>query len=409
MQAAIVLEDGFAQTGRSIGAPGERIGEIVFNTSMTGYQEILTDPSYTGQIVLMTYPLIGNYGVNEEDVESLKLYLEGLVIRQLSGIRSNFRSSLDLDAYLKANGVVAIEGVDTRMLAKRIRSQGAMRAMISTGKKPIAALVEQIRSAPRMEGLDLVPRVTGDGCGVFPAPPDSPRKEGAGLKVVAMDFGIKKNIIRMLNHFGVDVEVVHARTKPAEIMQRKPDGLFLSNGPGDPAAVTYAVSTVRELLGAIPIFGICLGHQIMGIVFGGRTLKLKFGHHGANHPVKDIETGKIEITTQNHGFAVDPDSLKGTGAAVTHVNLNDGTVEGIRHEKLRAFSVQHHPEASPGPHDSHHMFERFVKSMHSTRSVGLRASCGINALKNPAKPQPCTQAKQGQPHPSPPNPRGEGE
>jgi carbamoyl-phosphate synthase small subunit len=363
VQATLVLEDGFMQRGRSIGAAGECTGEIVFNTSMTGYQEILTDPSYAGQLVLMTYPLIGNYGVNEEDVESEKLYLEGLVIRQLSGIRSNFRSKLDLGEYLRVNRVVGIEGVDTRALTKRIRAGGAMRAILTTAEVSTEELLEKVRCTPEMVGRDLVRDVSGDGCGHFPGARTAPAGEGKGLHVVAMDFGIKKNILRMLNAYGADVRVVPADTSAADVLALEPDGLFLSNGPGDPAAVTYAADTVRDLLGKLPVFGICLGHQIMGIVLGGRTVKLKFGHHGANHPVKDLGTGRIEITTQNHGFAVDPDSLAGTGVEVTHVNLNDGTVEGIRHPTLRAFSVQHHPEAAPGPHDSHHIFQRFIRAM----------------------------------------------
>ena len=359
-KAILALENGKIFQGYQFGATGESAGEVVFNTSMTGYQEILTDPSYTGQVVLMTYPLIGNYGVNEEDVESDRLFLQGLVVRQLSGIRSNFRSKLDLNEYLRVNGIVGIEGVDTRALTRRIRNEGAMRCILSTEDRSDEALLAEAKAAPDMVGLDLVERVTGEGCGFFPAP------EGDGptpLHVVALDFGIKRNIVRMLNAYGASVRVVPATTSAEDILAFQPDGLFLSNGPGDPAAVTYAAETVGRLLGKLPIFGICLGHQIMGIVLDGHTVKLKFGHHGANHPVKDLESNRIEITTQNHGFAVDADSLAGTDVQVTHVNLNDGTVEGIAHPGLRAFSVQHHPEAAPGPHDSHHIFERFIDAM----------------------------------------------
>jgi len=362
VQATLILEDGFTQVGRSIGFAGECIGEIVFNTSMTGYQEILTDPSYAGQIVLMTYPLIGNYGVNEEDVESDKLYLEGLVVRELSGIRSNFRSHLDLNEYLRLNRIVGIQGVDTRALTRHIRSQGAMRSMIFAGEQDPEAMLERVLASPKMTGADFVQHVTGDGCGLF-RPPDTPQNAQDVPLVVALDFGIKKNIVRMLNAYGATVEVVPATVDAQEILERKPDGVFLSNGPGDPAAVEYAFHTVRSLLGKVPMFGICLGHQIMGIALGGRTMKLKFGHHGANHPVKDLLTGRIEITTQNHGFAVDQASLKGSGTEITHVNLNDQTVEGISHPDSCAFSVQHHPEASPGPHDAHHIFERFLKAI----------------------------------------------
>jgi len=372
MRAKLGLEDGTVLAGEAFGHPGEKAGEVVFNTAMTGYQEILTDPSYKGQIVTMTYPLIGNYGVNPEDVEHSRPWVEGFVVREASRIRSNFRSTEDLDAYLRRSRIVGITGVDTRAVTKRLRERGALRGVISSTDLDDASLVRKARVIPPMEGLDLVPEVTcrtaqrwtevlrGDA--LMQTGDVRPR-----FRVACVDFGLKRNILRCLVRAGCDVTVFPGRTTAHELLDFKPDGIFLSNGPGDPAAVTYAVECVREVLGRAPIFGICLGHQILSIACGGRTFKLKFGHHGANHPVKDLATGRVEITSQNHGFAVDPASLEGRDVEVTHRNLNDGTVEGLRHTALPVFSVQYHPEASPGPHDASHLFVRFTRMMEEAR------------------------------------------
>jgi len=365
MKAFIALEDGTIFEGVSFGATGERLGEIVFNTSMSGYQEIMTDPSYKGQIVTMTYPLIGNYGVNKEDVESSGPKLEGFVIKERSKIASNWRSEKSLDQYLKENHIIGIEGVDTRSLTLHIRTKGAMKGIISTTDLNPKSLIKKAKDSPGLVGRDLVKEVT---CGKSYnaktiCSTSSALCPSVRFKVIAMDFGIKYNILRCLIDAGCDVTVVPADTSASDILAKNPDGIFLSNGPGDPAAVTYAIEEIKKLLGKKPIFGICLGHQLLGLALGGKTFKLKFGHRGANHPVKDINTGKIEITSQNHGFCVDINSLNKDEIELTHINLNDNTLEGMAHKKLPVFSVQYHPEASPGPHDSRYLFNRFIQMM----------------------------------------------
>ncbi len=357
MKALLALEDGRYFEGTSFGASGESCGEVVFNTGMTGYQEVLTDPSYKGQIVAMTYPLIGNYGINDEDAESRSLWLEGFVIGELSQITSNWRSEKDLSVYLEENNIVGIEGVDTRALTKHIRTRGAMKAIISTVDDDVASLVQKACASPELEGRDLVTSVTCE------TPYHLNGSEGP--RVVVMDFGVKKSILNQLTDTGCSVTVLPAHASIDEIMEWKPEGILLSNGPGDPDAVKYAIATTKGLLemGTIPIFGICLGQQILALALGGRTYKLKFGHHGSNQPVKCLKTGKIDITVQNHGFCVDIDSLDRTSIEMTHSNLNDKTLEGFEHRELRAFSVQFHPEAGPGPHDARYLFQRFVDMM----------------------------------------------
>ena len=359
--AWLVLEDGTAFGGRAIGAEGEVFGEVVFNTSITGYQEILTDPSYKGQIVCMTYPHIGNYGVNDEDVESRRPWVEGFVIRELSPIVSNFRAQMALDAYLTQHGVVAVDGVDTRALTLTLRREGAMKGGISTSESDPARLLERVRSAPSIVGADYVKDVTCAKPYEWPLE-DGPRStvHGPRLYVVVIDYGVKYNILRQLAGLGCYVNVVPASLPAGEILAMKPDGVVLSNGPADPAAVTYGIETIRGLIGQVPMLGICLGHQLLGLAFGGETFKLKFGHHGGNHPVKDLASGKVEITTQNHGFAVNVDSIPDQQVECTHLNLNDRTVEGMRHRDLPIFSLQYHPEAAPGPHDARHLFQRFL-------------------------------------------------
>ncbi|MCK5172556.1 MAG: glutamine-hydrolyzing carbamoyl-phosphate synthase small subunit, partial [Planctomycetes bacterium] len=368
MKAVLVLEDGTVFRGTSFGARGQKCGEVVFNTAMTGYQEILTDPSYNEQIVTMTYPLIGNYGTNKIDSESRKLFVSGFIVKENCDYPSNWRNKDSLSDYLKANNVVGLEGIDTRKLVKHIREQGAMRGIISSSVLNIKALKKKLASYPGLVGRDIVKDVTADRAYKWNKPVfDIIEPQGAApkkkFKVIAFDFGMKHNILRLLCSHGCDVQVVRANATAKKILAKKPDGVFLSNGPGDPAPVSYAVDTVRELLGQVPIFGICLGHQILSMAFGATTYKLKFGHRGANHPVKNLDTGAIEITSQNHGFCVDMDSLKATDVKLTHLNLNDNTVEGIRSDKLSAFSVQYHPEASPGPHDSEYLFKNFTKLM----------------------------------------------
>lgn len=362
MEAILALESGKIFRGQSFGAKGEACGEVVFNTSMTGYQEIITDPSYKGQIVTMTYPLIGNYGVNEEDVESRKPFLEALVVKELSGITSNWRSTKSLDQYLKENGIFGIEGVDTRSLTKHIRLHGAMKAVISTEELDDKALLKKVKASPGLVGIDLVREVICDKPYVWTSSTVD-RRPSTEYKVIVLDCGVKFNILRELAKRACHITVVPANTTAENILKLKPDGVLISNGPGDPAAVTYLISSVRYLLGKVPMFGICLGQQILGLAMGGKTYKLKFGHHGANHPVKNLKTGVISITSQNHGFSVDMDSLSGDEVEVTHINLNDHTPEGMRHKKFPAFSVQFHPEASPGPHDAGYLFDEFVDTM----------------------------------------------
>jgi carbamoyl-phosphate synthase small subunit len=357
MQARLALEDGKVFKGESFGADGERYGEVVFNTSMTGYQEILTDPSYKGQIVTMTYPLIGNYGINKEDVESRKIFLEGFVVKEYAKFASNWRSQYSLADYLKQNNIIGIEGIDTRALTLHIRQAGAMKAVLSTEDLDEKILVQKAKESPGLVGIDLVKEVTSNKIYIWS------KATKASYKVVVLDFGVKYNILRKLLENNCEVVVVPAYTKTEEILKLKPDGVLLSNGPGDPAAVKYVIQTTRELIGKLPIFGICLGHQMLGLALGGKTYKLKFGHHGANHPVKDLKTGKISITVQNHGFCVDIESLDKKDIELTHINLNDRTLEGIRHKKLPIFSVQFHPEASAGPHDAEYLFRDFIKMM----------------------------------------------
>jgi carbamoyl-phosphate synthase small subunit len=370
LKALLALEDGLVLKGRSFTGAGEATGEVVFNTAMTGYQEILTDPSYKGQIVTMTYPLMGNYGVNPEDLESRGIQVEGFIVKEYHPYPSNWRAQGDLAAYLKAQGKLGVEGFDTRAITKRLREAGAMRGLISTEDLDPDSLVRRARELPAMDGLDLVPLVTCSRAYWWPPTDAAPEAQAVdlmtlwqqrgGKKVVLYDYGVKYNIIRRLTERGLAVLVVPAATPAAEVLALNPDGIVLSNGPGDPAAVTYAIDNVRQCLGQQPMFGICLGHQLMGLALGGRTFKLKFGHRGANQPVKNLLSGRVEITSQNHGFAVDLESIPDPEVELTHVNLNDGTLEGLRHRKLQAFSVQYHPEASPGPHDADYLFDEFL-------------------------------------------------
>jgi len=368
LKAILLLEDGTVFEGTSFGAKGQKCGEVVFNTSMSGYQEILTDPSYNEQIITMTYPMIGNYGTNKADWESRKIFASGFIVKENCQYPSNWRNKDFLSDFLNSNNVIALEGVDTRKLVKHIRTQGAMKGIISSTELDIKKLKETLESYPGLIGRDIVKDVTSKNQynwdkGVIDVLADTELKPEKKYKVIAFDFGIKQNILRLLRSHGCDVTVVPAKTSAEEIMNQNPDGVFLSNGPGDPAPVGYAVENVKKILGKVPIFGICLGHQILALALGGKTYKLKFGHRGANHPVKNLQTGQIEITSQNHGFCVDMDSLKDKEIELTHLNLNDNTVEGIRCKKYPAFSVQYHPEASPGPHDSAYLFAEFIKLM----------------------------------------------
>lgn len=368
MEAILALEDGTVYHGRAHGARCERAGEVVFNTSLSGYQEILTDPSYAGQIVVLTYPHIGNYGANPLDSESVRPFAEGLVVRELSECASNWRSTEDAPEFLAKFGVPVIAGIDTRALVRRLRRYGAMRGIISSLGESDAALVERAKNAPSMAGLALASQVST----AFRYPWNEPSKDlfdgdakpaPPRFHVCAYDFGVKHNILRRLVDEGCRVTVLPAGTSAEDALALKPDGVFLSNGPGDPEPLGYAADTVRGLMGRVPVFGICLGHQIIGLALGGKTYKLPFGHHGGNHPVLNLETQKVEITAQNHGFSVDPDSLNAGEVAFTHLNLNDQTLEGLRHKSMPLFSVQYHPEASPGPHDSAYLFDQFVKMM----------------------------------------------
>ena len=369
----LALEDGLVFTGECFGADGTAEGEVVFNTSMSGYQEVLTDPSYAGQIVAMTYPLIGNYGVNAEDIEShtRRIQVRGFVIKELSPIASSFRATQTLGEYLRSAGIVGLAGVDTRALTRHIRTAGAMNGVMSTEILDHAELVRRAAALPPMLGQDLVRAVVPAEPYDWPEGYASPfaqahREHGRKVyDVVAIDCGAKMNILRNLVECGCNVHVVPATHRPDEILAREPDGVFVSNGPGDPAAVTYAVETLGALVGRVPVFGICLGHQMLGLALGGRTYKLKFGHRGCNQPVRNEATGKVEITSQNHGFAVDGESIRPGGAVVTHVNLNDRTVEGFTHPDKALFSVQYHPEASPGPHDATYLFDAFRDMMAS--------------------------------------------
>ena len=368
--ALLVLRDGRAFRGQALGAVGETSGEVIFNTAMYGYQEILTDPSYRGQIVAMTYPLIGNYGVNAADVESRRPWVNGFIVKEAAAYASSWRREMTLDAYLKTHGIVGLQGIDTRALTRHLRDHGAQEGIVSSASTDVEALRERARALPSLVGRDLVREVTSDAPFTWSEGAwDGVRYAGGApvrFNVVAYDAGIKLNILRQLTAAGCAVTVVPAGTPAAAVLERKPDGVFLSNGPGDPEGVPYLIEAVRDLLGRVPVFGICLGHQIMGLAAGGRTYKLPFGHHGANHPVKDLATGKVEITSQNHGFAVDPASLAGRGWEPTHHNLNDDTCEGLRHVELPVFSVQYHPEASPGPHDANYLFHRFTELMAGT-------------------------------------------
>lgn len=365
MKASLVFEDGSIFKGESFGAEGEVFGEGVFNTSMTGYQEILSDPSYKGQIVTMTYPLIGNYGVNDEDIEAIRPWAEGFVIKELSGIVSNFRAKGCLEDYLKRYGIVGIQGIDTRAITRRLRSKGAMRCVISTGDGDGKGLLERVRASEGLIGRDLVREVIPKESFDWKSSPVADRQ----FFVVAVDCGMKLNILRNLSRIGCKVRVVPATATAEEILSLRPDGLFLSNGPGDPAAVSYLIAETRKMIGKLPIFGICLGHQILGLAFGGKTYKLKFGHHGGNHPVMDLKTRKVEITSQNHGFAVDIASIPDKDVVLTHINLYDKTSEGMEHKKLPVFSVQYHPEACPGPHDAAYLFDRFASLMKENRNA----------------------------------------
>jgi carbamoyl-phosphate synthase small subunit len=369
MKAKLALENGTVLEGECFGALGETCGEVVFNTSMSGYQEIYTDPSYRGQIVTLTYPLIGNYGIALEDMESGIPQVAGVIVREYMPLASNFRSTMDLGSWLKRHGIIALTGIDTRMLTRMIRTEGALRGVLSTSDLDDISLIKKAGLIPSMSGRDLATTVT------CRAPYQWNDVDGTPFaltvngnvtrrfRVIAYDFGIKQNILRRFVAYGCDVTVVPAQFPASDLLAMTPDGVFLSNGPGDPAPVSIAIQNIETLLGRVPIFGICLGHQLLAIALGGRTYKLKFGHRGGNHPVKNLLNGKIEITSQNHGFAVDPNSLDPEQIEMTHVNLYDGTNEGFRHRRLQAFSVQYHPEASPGPHDSDYLFRDFIAMM----------------------------------------------
>lgn len=354
VKAILALEDGTFFAGEAFGAEGEQWGEAVFNTGMTGYQEVLTDPSYCGQIVVMTYPLIGNYGINQDDYEAQKSYVRGFVVREHCNHPSNWRAAYTIADFLAREGVIGLSGIDTRALTRHLRSHGTMRAVISTRAASVEELVEKARSCPDFSEQDLVSEVVTRESYTVP---------GRGPRVVLVDFGSKQNIIRRLQERECEIVIVAPYAKTREILGLNPAGVLLSNGPGDPVNVPYAIDTVKELIGKVPVFGICLGHQVIALALGARTYKMKFGHRGANHPVKDMETGKVYITSHNHGFSVDEESLKGLDVTITHRNLNDDTVEGIKHNYLPVFSVQYHPEASPGPRDSDYLFDKLMAMM----------------------------------------------
>lgn len=368
MKAILLLEDGTIFKGASFGAKGQKCGEVVFNTAMTGYQEILTDPSYNEQIVTMTYPLIGNYGTNKADTESRKVFASGFIVKENCDYPSNWRNKGSLSEFLKNNNVVGLEGIDTRKLVKHIRTEGAMKGIISSTEFSIAELRKKLSKYPGLWDRDIVTDVTVKkpyswDRGAVDVLTGREKKPPTKYTVVAFDFGIKLNILRLLRSHACDVRVVPAYTSAKEVLAQKPDGVFLSNGPGDPGGVDYAIDQIRKMLGRVPIFGICLGHQLLGLALDGERFKLKFGHHGANHPVKNLVTGRVEITSQNHGFCIEPSSLKDRDIELTHINLNDNTLEGFSCKNIPAFCVQYHPEASPGPHDSNYLFETFTKLM----------------------------------------------
>ena len=380
----LALEDGKVFHGRAAGAITRRGGEVVFNTSLTGYQEVFTDPSYAGQIVCLTYPHIGNVGTNLDDEESPAPHIESLVVREFSAISSNWRSSESTQAYLTRHNIPVLWDVDTRALVRHIRNVGALRGVLATDGSSSEALIAEARALPSMAGQELASRVTAEkqyswdkGSIELTASPwheamgeSQSHGEAPRFRVIAYDFGIKQNILRLLVDHHCEVVVVPAKTSAEDVLALKPDGVFLSNGPGDPEPATYAIETIRNLLGRVPVFGICLGHQLCGLALGGKTFKLPFGHHGSNHPVKNLLTEQVEITAQNHGFCVDPDSLPSSDVEITHLNLNDHTNEGLRHRSLPLFSVQYHPEASPGPHDSHYLFRQFTETMKNWKLSG---------------------------------------
>jgi carbamoyl-phosphate synthase small subunit len=363
IKARIALEDGTIFEGFSFTGLGESTGEVVFNTSLTGYQEVITDPSYLGQIVVMTYPLIGNYGINLDDSESLSPKIAGFVVKEYSRISSNWRSNKDLGPYLQENKILGVEGIDTRALVRRIRIKGAMKAIISTSERPDKELVEKAKKSKGVIGRDLVKDVTVKKPYFW--------NNSGKYKVVVLDCGVKFNILRMLQQNECKVFVMPANSKSRDILNQKPDGVLISNGPGDPAAVSYLVEEVKNILGKVPLFGICLGNQILGLAQGAKTYKLKFGHHGGNHPVKDLRTGRISITVQNHGFCLDLNTLNKKNVEVTHINLNDHTVEGLCHKKMPIASVQFHPESCPGPHDAQYLFSDFIKMMKKFKTANL--------------------------------------
>jgi len=389
--AKLGLENGAVFSGRFFGVSGTSEGEVVFNTSMTGYQEILTDPSYKGQIVTMTYPLIGNYGINRQDVESKTPHVAGFIIKELAPLYSNYRADMGLDDYLKQNNIIGLEGIDTRALTRMLRISGAMRGIISTEILDDAKLVDRAKHAAAMVGADWVKAVKPKTSYNWDEDQGDWKlgkvERGDGLHVVALDCGAKHNILRNLSERGVKVTVLPPDVSADEIMKLRPDGLFVSNGPGDPAALDYAVRPLQGVLGKVPIFGICLGHQLLGRAIGAETFKLKFGHRGGNQPVKNLDTGRVEITSQNHGFAVERKSLEAKGGVVTHLNLNDNTVEGFRHRSLPIFSVQYHPEASPGPHDAAYLFDAFIDMMKTGKAPTGKRLADLQAMRETTAPK----------------------